>query len=487
MRTLAFINLKGGTGKTVSAANVAHIMAALHRKKVLLVDGDKQGNASRYFRRYGEQDGTAELLMLGPELMNIAAAIYQTEYKGLDIITSNMELYKTDRMLYDSERETARVLASALERVRNDYDFCIIDNGPAVDMVTLNVLAAADDVLIPIRPDEFSFSGLLDLVEQVQAVQESVNPGLTLRGAFFTHWQNREPFVLARQSLEDSGRRLASLQLVKQGKEAYRKMPCMVEDGEREPGPEADELRAIDEAILLITTNGQREKTDWDKVQEATRLRALLDRKRRFEKIPGETRKLIAEQLGTTPAQVGRYDSIEKHLIPAFKGWLEEGKIGISVAYELSTLPEDVQENAAEECRETRAPVTLEDVRRWKRDAEPWTPPAGAEQETTGAAEEVPPPPLPPTENEGVRTEPTKPTPMPPDGKIVDFPAPSSPPPAEDTPRPEKEPMHKRMAANILEDLQMYCEEMLGIEAGLADTWAERADALAVAIAALRR
>ena len=78
-------------------------------------------------------------------------------------------------------------------------------NGPAVDMVTLNVLAAADDVLIPIRPDEFSFSGLLDLVEQVQAVQESVNPGLTLRGAFFTHWQNREPFVLARQSLEDSG------------------------------------------------------------------------------------------------------------------------------------------------------------------------------------------------------------------------------------------------------------------------------------------
>ncbi len=185
--TLAFINLKGGTGKTVSAANVAHILAALHRKKVLLVDGDKQGNASRYFRRYGEQDGAAELLMLGPELMNIAAAIYPTEYKGLDIITSNMELYKTDRMLYDSERETARVLASALERVQNDYDFCIIDNGPAVDMVTLNVLAAADDVIIPIRPDEFSFSGLLDLVEQVQAVQEGVNPGLTMRGAFFTH------------------------------------------------------------------------------------------------------------------------------------------------------------------------------------------------------------------------------------------------------------------------------------------------------------
>ena len=272
-------------------------------------------------------------------------------------------------------------------------------------------------------------------------------------------------------------RRLASLQLVKQGKEAYRKMPCMVEDAEREPGPEADELRAIDEAILLITTNGQREKTDWDKVQEATRLRALLDRKRQFEKITGETRKIIAEQLGTTPAQVGRYDSIEKHLIPAFKTWLEQEKIGISVAYELSMLPEDVQEIAAMECRETRAPVTLEDVRRWKRDAEPWTPPANAER----------PPPLPPTENEGVRTEPTKPTPMPPDGKIVDFPAPPPPPPvssAEEAPKPEKD---IEWAALMLKTLRNYCETMAVVKGGQTVPWAEYAEAVDIAIAALRR
>ncbi|MBD5098152.1 MAG: ParA family protein [Clostridiales bacterium] len=204
MKTLAFINLKGGTGKTVSAANVAHILAAVHHKKVLLVDADKQGNASRYFRRYGEQNGTAALL-LGPELVDIAAATYPTEYKGLDIITSNMDLYSTDRELYEDSADTSGTLAAALARVRNDYDFCIIDNGPAVDMVTLNVLTAADDVLIPIRPDEFSFSGLLDLVEQVQAVREGANPGLTIRGAFFTHWQRREPFEAARRSLEDSG------------------------------------------------------------------------------------------------------------------------------------------------------------------------------------------------------------------------------------------------------------------------------------------
>jgi len=206
MRTLAIVNLKGGTGKTVSAANVAHILATVHHKKVLLVDADKQGSASRYFQVYGEHDGTAALLLADAlDAESVERTIYRTGYNGLDIITSNMDLYTTDRELYGDSADTSGKLAAALERVRNDYDFCIIDNGPAVDMVTLNVLAAADDVLIPIRPDEFSFSGLLDLVEQMDGVREAVNPGLTLRGAFFTHWQNRETFWQARRSLEGSG------------------------------------------------------------------------------------------------------------------------------------------------------------------------------------------------------------------------------------------------------------------------------------------
>ena len=322
------------------------------------------------------------------------------------------------------------------------------------------------DDLVPSEDNFYSMSAIEELAALIELSGGVKQPGLVvpLGGGKY-------------KLLSGHRRRLASLQLVKQGKEAYRKMPCMVEDTEREQGPEADELRAIDEAILLITTNGQREKTDWDKVQEATRLRALLEKKRRFEKIPGETRKIIAEQLGTTPAQVGRYDSIEKHLIPAFKTWLEQEKIGISVAYELSMLPEDVQEIAAMECRETRAPVTLEDVRRWKRDAEPWTPPVGAEQETTGATEEVPTPPLPPT----------KPTQMPPDGKIVDFPAPPPPPPvssAEEAPKPEKD---IEWAALMLKTLRNYCETMAVVKGGQTVPWAEYAEAVDIAIAAMRR
>ena len=284
-------------------------------------------------------------------------------------------------------------------------------------------------------------------------------------------------------------RRLASIWLVKRGKEAYRKMPCMVEDAEREPGPEADELRAIDEEILIITTNGYREKTDWVKVQEATRLRALLEKKRRFEKIPGETRKIIAEQLGTTPAQVGRYDSIEKHLIPRLKGCLEQGKIGISVAYELSMLPEEVQEHAAAELWSKGRPVTLEDVRKWKpveRKPEKETT-ADAERETTGAAEEAPPYPLPPPKNVYVRTETTKLTPVPTDGKIVDFPAPPSPSPvpsAEAAPEPERD---IEWAALMLKTLRNYCETMAVVKGGQTVPWAEYAEAVDIAIAVLRR
>ena len=191
-------------------------------------------------------------------------------------------------------------------------------------------------------------------------------------------------------------RRLASIFLVEQGKEQYRKMPCMVEEAAREkPGSpeeaeEAEKLREIDEGILLIATNGQREKTDWERVQEVTRLRELLEQKRQFEKIPGQTRKIIAEHLGTTPAQVGRYESIAKHLTPEFKSELAAGRVNVSVAYELSTMPEEEQAEAFQEYRRKGA-LSLEDARRRKA-GEPEQAGDKAEQPTTDAPGPTPSP-----------------------------------------------------------------------------------------------
>ena len=341
------------------------------------------------------------------------------------------------------------------------------------------------DDLVPSEDNFYSMSAIDELAGLIELSGGVKQPGLVvpLGGGKY-------------KLLSGHRRRLASLQLVKQGKEAYRKMPCMVEDMGRdvERDAEADELRAIDEAILLITTNGQREKTDWDKVQEATRLRALLDRKRQFEKIPGETRKLIAEQLGTTPAQVGRYDSIEKHLIPTLKGWLEKEKIGISVAYELSMLPEEVQEHAAAALWSKGTPVTLEDVRKWK--------PAEREQPKTERDE-----PKPAADGPkygpgvSVREVETKMHVEPPEliaeppvvengGKVVDFPAPASPTSAEDAPPEEtgrEQEKDIEWAALMLKTLRNYCKTMAAVKGGQTVPWAEYAEAVGIAIAALRK
>ena len=328
--------------------------------------------------------------------------------------------------------------------------------------------------LVPSEDNFYSMSAIDELAGLIELSGGVKQPGLVvpLGGGKY-------------KLLSGHRRRLASLQLVKQGKEAYRKMPCMVEDAGREQGPEADELRAIDEAILLITTNGQREKTDWDKVQEATRLRALLEKKRRFEKIPGETRKLIAEQLGTTPAQVGRYDSIAKHLIAAFKTWLEEGKINISVAYELSTMSEREQLTALDRARAIGRGPSIDEVKRLREELRTPEPPKAERDETKPAedGQEYKP-------GAYVRTEPTKMTTVPPDGKIVDFPAPVSPPPVEDAPPEEtgrEQEKDIEWAALMLKTLRNYCETMAAVKGGQTVPWAEYAEAVGIAIAALRK
>lgn len=153
----------------------------------------------------------------------------------------------------------------------------------------------------------------------------------------------------------------ACKELVQEGKSEYEFIPCGIE-----PKQENQEMQAIREELLLITTNSQREKTDWDKVQEAKHLHDVLQRyKSQGGKLPGNLRKIIADTLNTSQTQIGRLEAVGKNLIPEFQEEIKENRLGISAAYELSGLPKEQQEKALEEYRE-KGSFSISDARQKK-------------------------------------------------------------------------------------------------------------------------
>ena len=192
MKTISIINLKGGVAKTISAANIAHILSTIHNKRVLLVDNDKQGNSSKMFglHSYEEQSVAEVLTVRGADLETIIAP---TQYKNLDLIPANMTLLKANlEVMLDTTRPQQTRFRTAFRAVAGQYDYCIIDNAPDINISTINALVASDDVLIPIKIDKFAFDGLAELKEQIDNTREELNPELVLRGCFVTNFQNNE-------------------------------------------------------------------------------------------------------------------------------------------------------------------------------------------------------------------------------------------------------------------------------------------------------
>ncbi len=279
-------------------------------------------------------------------------------------------------------------------------------------------------------------------------------------------------------------RRAACIALVEEGKPEFEFVPCTVETDEEDA-----EVQAIREEIMLIAANSQREKTAWDKIEEARRTRALLEKIKRQEKLPGDMRKLVAQTLNTSPAQIGRFDAIIRNLCPAFMEELKADRINISTAYELSGLSAEDQAAAFEEYRKT-GKVSIRDARERKQDPPPAAevpaenqPPAAAEQsapevERDDTAEEEPPaaPPKAPRTaaeppKEERREEVPPPAETPAEGRTEPQeqpeaagrdkqPAPSSPPytGAEDgTERAGDQEMSIESAARQLRDLLEFC------------------------------
>ncbi|MBN1055702.1 ParA family protein [Clostridium botulinum] len=187
MRVVSIINLKGGVAKTISSINIAHILATVHNKKVLLIDNDKQGNTTKFFNMHDEEELSIANIMTDKNIY-IEDAIVPTQYENLDLIPANMHLLKANLdVIMDVGRPQQYRLRKALKQIEEEYDYCIIDNPPDINISVINALVTSDDVLIPIKIDQFAFDGMEELTEQIENAKE-MNPKLTLKGCFVTQF-----------------------------------------------------------------------------------------------------------------------------------------------------------------------------------------------------------------------------------------------------------------------------------------------------------
>lgn len=188
MKTISIINLKGGVAKTISSINIAHALVKVHGKRVLLIDNDKQGNTTKFFDLHSYQDKSLADLLTDRNC-SIESVIKATTYDGLDIIPANMNLLNANKeILLDVSRPQQTRLRKKLQEVAGQYDYCVIDNAPDINMSVINALVATDDVLVPIKVDKFAFDGLELLADQIADVKE-FNENIDFKGCFITMFQ----------------------------------------------------------------------------------------------------------------------------------------------------------------------------------------------------------------------------------------------------------------------------------------------------------
>lgn len=204
MRTIAMLNLKGGVGKTTTAINMGMILKDIYSKKVLIVDNDIQGNASKFFGVHNYDLPSMEDVIRKDEV-RIGDIIRKTNKNGLDILPSNMNLESAavDLML-DQDVEQNTKLNNALNQVEDKYDYCIIDCPPGVGINVINALQAADDVIIPIKIDKHALDGMQDLIDVIIEISENYNNELKLIACLVTMFRKNDVNISGKKILTES-------------------------------------------------------------------------------------------------------------------------------------------------------------------------------------------------------------------------------------------------------------------------------------------
>ena len=203
-RIIAACNQKGGVGKTTTCVNTSSAMAAME-KKVLLVDMDPQANATQglgFDPKEFEEDIYDILAEADKEVTasQVRRFIRPTSMPFLSILPCSRSLAGLEVQLITQPMREKR-LARVLEAIRDDYDFIFIDSPPSLSMLTLNVLTAADTVMIPIQCEYYALQGLAELLNTIRLVQQNLNPKLSIEGALLTMYDSR--LNLSKQVAED--------------------------------------------------------------------------------------------------------------------------------------------------------------------------------------------------------------------------------------------------------------------------------------------